>query len=165
MGTEKSGEEYSVCTATQKDIPELVRMRLKLQEHMEKANSLILRYKDEWKHQLPLLYNKLLNDSNVIIIKVITKKEDEVVGMMVGTINEHPQFTKSVKLDDVWVDTEHRQKSICSRMLLELQNRFTKKGVKHFTLNYVVNNIEAEQTWRAMGFTPIITNCVAKMKD
>jgi predicted GNAT family acetyltransferase len=87
------------------------------------------------------------------------------VGMIVGTINEHPHFTieKSVKIDDVWVDNEHRQKGICSQMLSDLLNRFSEQGIEHFTLNYVVNNLEAEQTWRALGFTPIIINSVVKI--
>jgi len=112
MQKENMTGEYSVCTATQQDIRDLVRMRLQLQEHMEQVNGLILRYSNDWKRELPLLYNKLLNDLNVVIIKAITEKDNEIVGMMVGTIIEHPCFTivRSVKIDDVWVDTEHRQK-------------------------------------------------------
>jgi ribosomal protein S18 acetylase RimI-like enzyme len=165
MVIENISEKYAFCMATHKDIPELVRMRLKLQEHMEQVNNFILRYKDNWKNGLPLLYEKLLNNSNVIIIKTITKEDDVVVGMIVGTINEHPHFTieKSVKIDDVWVDNEHRQKGICSQMLSDLLNRFSEQGIEHFTLNYVVNNLEAEQTWRALGFTPIIINSVVKI--
>jgi ribosomal protein S18 acetylase RimI-like enzyme len=142
-------------------------MRINLQDHMERVNRLILRYKDEWRNDLPLLYKRLLNDSNVIIVKAVATKKNEVVGMMVGTIQEHPRFTieRSVKIDDVWVDTDHRQRGICSQLLSHLQERIAENGIKHFTLNYVVNNNEAEQTWRALGFTPIITNCAAKMKD
>lgn len=95
VGTEIISEKYVFCTATHKDIPELVRMRLKLQEHMEQANNLILRYKDEWRNELPLLYKKLLNNSNVIIIKAITKEDHGVVGMMVGCINEQLRLLNS----------------------------------------------------------------------
>ena len=61
------------------------------------------------------------------------------------------------------VRMRHRQHGICSKMLLDLLNRLRAKGIKHITLNYVVNNTEAERTWRALGFTPIITSCVAKI--
>lgn len=50
MGTENVSEKYSIRTAIQKDIPELIRMRLKLQEHMEHVNNLILHYKDDCKN-------------------------------------------------------------------------------------------------------------------
>jgi len=167
VGTENVSEKYSIRTAIQRDIPELIRMRLKLQEHMEHVNNLILRYKDDWKNDLPFIYNKLLNDPNVIILIAVTKQDNEIVGMMVGTIHEHHQFTieKSVKIDDVWVEAEHRQRGICSQILSDLHNRFTEQGIEHFTLNYVVNNLEAEQTWQRLGFIPTIINCVAKMKD
>lgn len=164
MQQEKITGEYLVCTAAKQDIRELVRMRLLLQEHMEQVNALILRYNSDWKNELPLFYNKLLDDLNVLILKAITEKDHEIVGMMVGVIVEHPNFTieRSVKIDDVWVDTEHRKKGVCSLLLTDLRNRFAEKGIKNFTLNYVVNNREAEQTWRALGFVPTITNCVAK---
>lgn len=167
MEKEDFQEKYSICTATQEDIPKLVGMRLKLQEHMERANNLILQYTDEWRYELPLLYKDLLKNSNVVILKAVSKQVDEVVGMMVGTIHEHSHFTieKSAKIDDVWVDNEHRKKGICSQMLLYLRDRLTEKGIEHLTLNFVVNNIEAERAWRALGFTPTIMNCVAKMKD
>lgn len=167
MGSENIIEEYFVCSAIHEDIPELVRMKLGLQEHMEKANSLILRYTEEWKRGLSATFGKLLNDSNVTVIKAVTNKDKKTVGMMVGTVNEHPQFTieRSGKIDDVWVDIDHRNKGLASQMLSDLLSRFTEKGIKHITLNYVVNNIEAEQTWRALGFNPAITNCVTIMKD
>lgn len=165
MQEENITREYSVCTATQQDIRDLVRMRLLLQEHMEQVNGLIMRYGNAWKKDLPFLYNKLLDDLNVVIIKAITEKDNKIVGMMVGTIIEHPYFTivRSVKIDDVWVDAEYRQKGICSLMLTDLHKGFAEKGIRDFTLNYVVNNNEAEQTWRALGFIPTITNCVVKM--
>lgn len=166
MGKENFQEKFSICLATQEDIPELVGMRLKLQEHMEQVNSLILRYTDEWRNELPTLYKELLNNTNVMVLKAVSKQDDEVVGMMVGTIQEHSHFTieRSAKIDDVWVENQHRKKGICSQMLSYLLDRLTEKGIEHFTLNFVVNNIEAEQTWRALGFTPTITNCVAKIK-
>jgi hypothetical protein len=40
MVIENISEKYAFCMATHKDIPELVRMRLKLQEHMEQVNNL-----------------------------------------------------------------------------------------------------------------------------
>jgi hypothetical protein len=48
-------------------------------------------------------------------------------------------------------------------MLSCLFNRFEDKGIEHFTLNFVVNNSEAEQAWQALGFTPTIVNCAVKI--
>lgn len=158
-------QKYSINTVTEADIPHLVRMRLCLQEHMEQANSLILRYTDKWRNKLPLLFKEMLNNPNVVVVKAVSKQDSEIVGMMVGTISEHQQFTiqRSAKIDDVWVDKNHRQQGICSKMLSGLLNRLTEKGIEYFTLNYVVNNIEAERTWQALGFTPTIMNCVTKI--
>jgi hypothetical protein len=107
---EKFQEQYSICTATLEDIPELVGMRLKLQDDMEKANTLILRYTDEWRNELPSIYKELLDDSHVVILKADSKQDDDVIGMMVGTIYEHSHFIidRSAKIDDVWVDNKHR---------------------------------------------------------
>lgn len=129
MGKENFREKYLICAATQEDIPKLVGMRLKLQKHMEQANSLILRYTDEWRNELPSLYNELLKNSDVVVLKAASKQDGEVIGMMVGTIHEHSHFTmeKSAKINDVWVDNEYRQKGICSQMLSYLLDRLTEK--------------------------------------
>ena len=32
--------------------------------------------------------------------------------------------------------------------------------IKTFTLDYVMHNLEAEVTWTALGFRPVMKNCI-----
>lgn len=154
--------KYSVRIATNDDIPELLRMRLKLQHHMESANARILKHSVDWKNSLSKFYEDLINDPDSLALLVINKENQQAVGMSIGQLIEdkHFEIKRFVKINDVWVYEEYRKKGICSLMINEILRLFKERGITTFTLNYVIKNLEAEQTWHALGFEPIIESCV-----
>ncbi len=106
-----------------------------------------------------------MEDGNVRILIAINLKNNKIVGMITAYLNKHDNFTidKSVKIDDVWVDSEYRKQGICKSLLKEIVVYY--RQINSFTLNYVINNSEAEKTWKALGFKPIITQNIAKIED
>lgn len=146
-------------SAELKDIPKLVEFRIKLQEHMENVNELILRFHKGWKSTLPETYKKKISDPDCLFLVVHTD-ENEIIGMAIASKQDHSHFAieKSVKIDDVWVEKEYRRKNICKRLLSHIIEHY--KDINLFTVNYVEDNVEAEKTWEQLGFKPAIHFCV-----
>jgi len=155
-----------VRRATEEDIPFLVRMRLMLQQHMESANPHILRNNEAWRNRLPNMYHEQIDDFNALVLMTVGEDNGQAAGMAVAQLVKEPymEVERFVKINDVWVDEAYRRKSICSAMLKVIMEHYKDRGISTFTLNYVKNNLEAESTWNAVGFKPIIRNCLLTME-
>ena len=159
LDRKKMDEKITIRNAELRDIPKLVEFRIKLQQHMENVNELILKFNEGWKSTLPDTYQKKITESDSLFL-VAQSNENEIVGMAIGSLQKHNEFTidKSVKIDDVWVEKKYRRKNICKRLLSEIIKHY--KDTNLFALNYVEDNLEAEKTWEQLGFMPVIHYCV-----
>ena len=155
--------QYFIRRATKDDIPALVRMRLMLQNHMETANERILKHNETWGNGLPRFYSDLIDNSNSLGLLVFDNENRQAVGMTIGQLIEDRdlEVQRYVKINDVWVEEDYRRKGVCSLMVNKLMQIYKERGINTFTLNYVINNLEAESTWKALGFETIIRSCVA----
>jgi ribosomal protein S18 acetylase RimI-like enzyme len=162
-----SDTDYLITNAESGDIPELIRMRILLQKHMEASNNKTLKYKKGLMFQLKKDYEAILRDENTKALIAIEKNTDHAIGMMVAHLNKHGYFktTQSVQIEGVWVDYAYRNLGICKALLKEVVGHFKKKRVTFFTLDTVINNNEAEKTWLSLGFKPVMQNCIAKIED
>jgi len=153
--------DIKIRKAESNDLVRMVEFRIKLQDHMEKVNKWILRFKEGWKDGLSDSYKKKIKDQNSLVL-IAEMKPNDPVGMAIATIQEHPNFTieNSVKIDDVWVEEEFRRNNICKKLLTKIIEYYQAKGIKLFSLNYVENNIEAEKVWKRLGFNPAINYCM-----
>jgi len=154
---------YIIRKATKDDISVLVRMRLMLQIHMETVNKQILKHNETWEMGLPRFYSDLIDNSNSLVLLAFDKEKEQAVGMTIGQLIEDMNMgiQRYVKINDVWVEENYRRKGICSLIVNMLMGFYKEKGIITFTLNYVIKNLEAESTWKALGFEPIINSCVA----
>ncbi len=164
---QKNEIQYIIKNAEFNDIPELIRMRILLQKHMDTANSKTLRYKDDLKDLLQRDYEILLNDNNIKILIVKDVLSNQSIGMMAARLNRHEYFTTplSVQIDGVWVDYAYRNSGICKSLLKDIVEYYKEKNINLFTLDTVINNYEAEKTWRSLGFEPVMQNFIARIED
>ena len=155
--------KYLVRKAKKDDIPVLVRMRLMLQLHMETADERILKHNETWKMGLTRFYNDLLDNPNSLGLLVIDNEKGLAVGMAIGELIEdnYMEVLRYVKINDVWIEDDCRRMGICSLTINKLMEFYKERGINTFTLNYVMKNLEAESTWKALGFKPIINSCIA----
>ncbi len=149
--------DIKIRRAKSNDLLKLVEFRIKLQDHMEKRNKLILRFNENWKDGLYDSYEKKIKDQKSLVL-VAEIRPKNPVGMAIGTVQEHPNFTleKSVKIDDVWVEIEFRRNNVCKELLTKIIEHYQPEGIKLLVINYVENNIEAEKVWEKLGFQPTI---------
>lgn len=152
-----------VSEATKDDVQVLVRMRLLLQLHMEAANPRILKHNKKWENNLLRFYGDLIDDPNSLVLVALDIENRQVISMLIGQLieDDHFEVERFVKINDVWVDEGYREKGICSYLFRKLIDFYKERGITTFTLNYVIDNLEAEDTWNALGFKPIISSCVA----
>jgi len=130
---------------------------------METVNEQILKHIETWEMGLPRFYSDLIDNSNSLVLLALDNEKGQAVGMTIGQLIEdrNMEVQRYVKINDVWVEENYRRKGICSLIINMLMEFYKESGIKTFTVNYVINNLEAESTWKALGFEPIINGCVA----
>ena len=132
-------------------------MRLKLQGHLERRNPDMWALEGDSTARFKVLYRKLLSRRDALAVLA----EDEAgraVGMAVGRIQRHPEFTIRIsgKIDDVWVEPPFRRRGLCGDLMRELAAIFRARRVERVTLIYTQGNREAERTWGRLGFRPAL---------
>jgi ribosomal protein S18 acetylase RimI-like enzyme len=138
------------------DRDELVRMRLRMQEHMEAANPGIWRITEEGRKQIGPDIEGVLSDGNGRIL--IAEKEGAVIGFAHERVVSRETYTPRTvgHIDTIYVEPAQRRRGIGSGLVRELCGYFRERGVDEVNLRYVLGNEEAEEFWRTLGLTPVI---------
>ncbi|PKL37324.1 MAG: hypothetical protein CVV44_16970 [Spirochaetae bacterium HGW-Spirochaetae-1] len=150
------------------DIPVLKEMKRRLQEHMEENNKRLWGMSGQYIQNLDAFYqSKIGKGSSRLLLAYDSGKPGAPVGMALGRIihNEEQVPNKSGRIDDVWVEPEHRRMGICEILVKELIEFFKKNRVFDLVLEYAIYNREAEETWRKMGFSPSIIISTARIDE
>ena len=151
--------EIEVRQAEIEDINSLIEMRKKLQNHMSENNKRLWGISNSFIQNLDAYYrSKIRKPSAKILIACEKGKPDDIIAMALGKIivNEDFDPPRSGRIDDVWVEPEHRREGICEIMIKEIVEYFRRNKVYDLVLEYAIYNREAEETWRKMGFHPSI---------
>lgn len=161
---------FSIRRAVKDDIPALVEMKQKLQQHMDKNN------KNLWgmkrlaiTNMIPYYEQQIVNPDACLIVANDDITEN-LIGMSLGKIKYHEAYLKgrSGRIDDVWVEPSSRRHGICEVMFSHLIDFFKEQGIHHLVLEYAIYNKEAEITWTKLGFKPsliISTADIDELKD
>ncbi len=161
-------ESISIREAEQADVKLLVEMRKKLQEHMQNNYQELWGRSGSFIRNLDAYYqSKIRKPSAKIYIAFEKDDPEKIVGMALGKILLSDEYDppRSGRIDDVWVEADHRRMGICEEMVRELVEFFRRNGVYDLVLEYAIYNREAEETWRKMGFHPSIIISTAKIDE
>lgn len=144
-------------TAVLEDIPQIIKLRLDLQNHMTDCDLLPLsKNKDEVFNRF---YHKQILSSEVKIFLALDKESQIAIGMIMAWIIRNP-FLKTEhygRIDDMYVTPEYRRKKVAKRLLILASEFFFKKGISDIILEYAIQNEEAVQFWSTIGFQPILS--------
>lgn len=160
--------EIEIRQAEIPDIPLLVEMRKKLQEHMQENNKRLWGISNSFIQNLEAYYTSKIRKASAKLLLVHEKgKPEEIIAMALGKIitSEDLDPPRSGRIDDVWVDPEHRRVGICEIMVKEIVEFFRRNKVYDLVLEYAIYNHEAEETWRKMGFHPSMIISTAKIDE
>jgi ribosomal protein S18 acetylase RimI-like enzyme len=161
------GRHFLIRSATEKDIDSIVAMRLRLQEHLLDSNSNVWQLSTKRIAGLPMFYKSALEDQHCHLVVAEDEESGVILGMGLGRIHEHEEYVpnKSGKIDDIWVESNYRQRGLCKKIVSELSAFFESNGIDTIVLNYVNGNLEAEAVWRRLGFQSVVTIAIAKRAE
>lgn len=145
------------------EVDELARMRLELQKYMESRNPSLAPMSEARKEQLSAEYRERLAAEETRILVATVGAEPQIRGMAIASVSDREDLVppRWGRIDDVWVDEPFRRLGVARRMLADIVEFFTSRDAASVVLEYSVGNREAEATWKAAGFTPVLTIAVA----
>lgn len=148
--------DVKIRNASSLDLDEIVKMRLSLQKHAEKANPLIWRYTDERKRLIRQELEEHFKDENNLIL--IAEAKGEIVGLIHGAAQHRTDYIPNDigNILTIYVHENFRRRGIGSRLVQEVCRFFRSRNVQEVYLRYVLGNKEAEKFWARLGFKPIL---------
>lgn len=148
-------KDLKIRKASLSNLDELVKMRLFLQKHLERANPLVWRYAEERKKLMRQEVSKSLIDKNCLML--IAEVKGEIVGFTHGLVNHRTDRIPNIVgiLATVYVYKEFRRRSIGSQLVQELCQFFKTNNIQEISLGYIHGNIEAKRFWESLGFKPV----------
>lgn len=146
----------TIRKAKASDRNKLLRMRLRMQEHMEAANTGIWRITEEGRRQIWPEVEETLNDEEDRVL--VAEEEGIIMGFAHGRVVSRETYTPRTvgHIDMIYVEPAQRRQGIGSGLVRELCGYFRERGVDEVNLRYVLGNEEAEEFWRFLGLTPVI---------
>ncbi|MDP3387924.1 MAG: GNAT family N-acetyltransferase [Eubacteriales bacterium] len=153
-----SSNQYRIRRAKESDVPHIIQMRMELESYLDTCNPNLWHVSPDQMNSIEQKYQESIFDSRYMILVVVDEETSEIIGMATGRIIHHEMFMHKItgKIDDVWIDTNHRHKGLCRRLIQEICIFFKHNGVKQLTLEYVSGNENAALVWQKMGFEPVI---------
>jgi ribosomal protein S18 acetylase RimI-like enzyme len=157
---------WIIRVARESDIDQLMKLRLALQEHMERQNPRIWRLSVDGREQLRDQLARLLSDEDVRIFVAVDSSE-MIIGMVVGRIATSDRYVPAIagSIELLFVSGPWRRCGIGSDLVRRLCQLFASRSVEHISVRYVVGNDEATRFWTKLGFQPIIVTGAMKLRD
>jgi GNAT superfamily N-acetyltransferase len=150
-----------VRAARLEDVDKLASMRLALQQHMRAHNPRLLFMSPQAIANLSQQYRLHLENPMRRII-VAEDRTGTLIGMAMGLIADRHDLEppRGGRIEDVWVEPDWRRQGLAKQLMDKVLAFFENNGVSTLVLDYSVGNIDAECTWKALGFEPILTVAV-----
>jgi ribosomal protein S18 acetylase RimI-like enzyme len=146
-------DRYEVRAARVQDIPDLVAMRLKLEAHVLERNPVSWEMSAKKIAHMGDYFGREMEHPGSKVLVVQDQESGKVMGMGMGRKFVNDDFIPGVtgRVDDVWIEPEHRRQGLGSRMVSELIRFFESEGIRALTLDYARGNREAAAFWLGLG--------------
>ena len=156
-------DDHLIRTAGIEDIPDIVKIRVLLQGHMEARNPALWALSRKHADERPAFYRKMIEDPDAKLIVIEDENSRTIIGMALGRKMRHDEYVpeKSGRIDDVWIDPAHRRKGLCTALVTKLIEFFAEDNIEALVLDYAHGNTEAEAVWSKLGFQVVIKTAVA----
>ncbi len=142
--------------ASDDDKPYLVKAMACLLVHVRDSSQ------DEY---LMRLTNDYIRDSEKWINEIIAsdksniyiaKENDISVGYIIGTITkpfiQRCSIEKIGLIEHCWVERKYRMSGLATKLVKEIEEWFSMNAIKYIDVQYLLGNIEAENTWEKLGY-------------
>jgi ribosomal protein S18 acetylase RimI-like enzyme len=161
----RQSNSYTIRLARLEDAEALAAMRLRLQAHLQAGTPVVSPFSEDHIATLPEFYRKGMAEGKYVVVAT-AEGSDAPVAMLVARIEDVPGIVPRLygRVDDVWVDSEHRRRGLCKQMMRAAVEYFRERGIEKMVLNWAPGNVEARTTWTGMGFVPFQVAGVAPLE-
>jgi len=88
----------------------------------------------------------------------IAEENDIPVGFVLGRVTEpyirHSAVKRIGQIELCWVEPLYRRRGIATILVRQLETWFINKNIRYVDLQYLLGNVEAEHSWKQMGYLP-----------
>jgi ribosomal protein S18 acetylase RimI-like enzyme len=157
---------FSIRRATVRDLPELKRMRVALQDLLIGRDPRVWRLSPELIESLQEFYSRIM-EKNENRIFVAVGKDAQPMAMLVVRIldNSNLDPVRFGRIDDAWVDPEWREQGVMSGLTRAAAKFLADHRVTMVMLDWANNNPPSGTCWQKLGFAPLMTMGFASPSD
>lgn len=144
--------------AETRDLPELKRMRICLQDLLMGRDPRVWRLSQELVDSLEEFYARIMEkDENRIF--VAAGRGAKPVAMLVVRIldNSNMDPVRFGRIDDAWVDPEWREQGVMTGLTRAAAQFLAERRVSMVMLDWANNNPPSGTCWQKLGFEPLMT--------
>jgi GNAT superfamily N-acetyltransferase len=147
--------DFVIRKAAETDIEALVRCHKSFMEHhinIDKRFALRTGAEEKWEEQI----TNSLKDPNTLVL--VAESDSYIAGCAYTIIKEGAMDFGPRKIGylcDVFVEPDYRRQGITRQFLLTTQKWLQERGINTIEASWAVYCVEAQKTWRALGFIPL----------
>jgi len=156
----------SIRPAASRDLPDLKRMRIALQDLLAGRDPRVWRLSQELTDSLEEFYARIMEkDENHILVAVAP--DDKPVGMLLVRILDNPNMDPRPfgRIDDAWVDPDWREQGVMTRLTHTAARFLADRHASMVMLDWANNNPPSGVCWQKLGFEPLMTMGFASPTD
>ncbi len=185
MSAAKQARKYTVRRAGRRDLPDLKRMRVCLQDLLMGRDPRIWRLSQELVDGLEEFYARILEkDENRIFVAVPGENGDSPLPRGRGSNPVQSPFSRPVamlvvrildnsnmdperfgRIDDAWVDPDWRERGVMTELTRAAAKFLADHRVTMVMLDWANNNPPSGICWQKLGFEPLMTMGFARPTD
>ncbi|HTW90961.1 MAG TPA: GNAT family N-acetyltransferase [bacterium] len=154
----KDHRRYAIRRAGRRDLPQLKRMRVALQDLLIGRDPRVWRLSPGLIDGLEDFYSQIMEkDQNRIFVAV--GRHAELVAMLVVRIldNSNLDPVRFGRIDDAWVDPEWRERGVMAGLTCAAARFLADHNVSMVMLDWANNNPPSGTCWQKLGFAPLMT--------
>ncbi len=166
MSEVKAAPKYNIRRGTPRDLPDLKRMRIALQDLLAGRDPRVWRLSQELIDSLEEFYAKIMEkDENRIF--VAAAPTGRPVAMLLVRVIDNPNMDPRPfgRIDDAWVDPDWRERGVMGSLTRAAARFLADRRVSMVMLDWANNNPPSGTCWQKLGFEPLMTMGFASPTD
>jgi ribosomal protein S18 acetylase RimI-like enzyme len=149
---------FSVRRAEARDLGELKRMRVALQDLLAVKDPRVWRLSAQLVAELDRFYGKVIAQDGSRIFVACDKDDRPVAMLMVRIIdNPHSDPRPFGRIDDAWVEPDWRGRGVMTMLTRAACEFLVERSVPLVMLDWANENEPSGTCWQRIGFEPLMT--------